>query len=673
MNVRFLILFLSILCHSVAFAQKAKDYSAVIQDLASRLEVTKMPSQPLRLAIIPFGNTQSSTSNRFGDYVTESIISKLNGDPNKYKIFERKRLDAILKEDELMLSDLMLPEAAQKIGKLVPIDALFSGTYTKLKTYVDLSARLIDVTSGEILVSFSGRIKLTRNLKVLFPLNEQSVGESTDFNLRVKSEVAVAETKDTRTVEEICKERFKEFEIKLNNLSTPEKINAVSKEAMKVPFVNKCGEIHFDVIYYYTRYKIVQPEYESFLIATLDTIALPMLDDRAYAIVKYMARDSIIDARDWKVGLNLISKGNYNISSYVSYLLGRSKSSEQEFKERADAYFAMGVNHKIGLPVALSANELFFEMMEGLPDGDFKRPYVYEKYGSTLTLDTRSATKLNGILVSMYRYDYRPAMKTKIMGWIADFFSNHVDEKSPEHLFDLALATQLTDDAERNKEKLMDYPRADLMLLIDKCRDKFSEYALKSPYKSLQEDCINFCIKYNIPIKGRIPSLSEADAILKGKDLDRQLEVMKMLVQMESRPKSLEGTLTALLSRHNLDEKEKLTEIQTMAIKVLGNIKATQPAAINYMISKLRSFDYDESDFSSEALAKIGQPAVTSLINLLNSTNNQDGGLRYKIVVILGKIGEGAKPAVPSLKKLQAENTNSDIKYAIEAALETIR
>ncbi len=58
-----------------------------------------------------------------------------------------------------MLSDLMLPEAAQKIGKLVPIDALFSGTYTRLKTYIDVSARLIDVTSGEILVSFSGRIR----------------------------------------------------------------------------------------------------------------------------------------------------------------------------------------------------------------------------------------------------------------------------------------------------------------------------------------------------------------------------------------------------------------------------------------------------------------------------------------------------------------------------------
>ncbi len=182
----------------------------MIDDLASRLESAHVSAQPLRLAIIPFGNTQSQTSNRFGDYVTESIIGKLN--PGKYKIFERKRLDAILREDELMLSDLMLPEAAQKIGKLVPIDALFSGTYTKLKTYIDVSARLIDVTSGEILVSFSGRIKMTKNLKILFLLNEPPAPDnSMTINLKPPTVKTENPTLDQKSIEEICKERVTEF------------------------------------------------------------------------------------------------------------------------------------------------------------------------------------------------------------------------------------------------------------------------------------------------------------------------------------------------------------------------------------------------------------------------------------------------------------------------------
>lgn len=196
--------------HNFVSAQKPKNFSVVIDDLASRLESAHVSAQPLRLAIIPFGNTQSQTSNRFGDYVTESIIGKLN--PGKYKIFERKRLDAILREDELMLSDLMLPEAAQKIGKLVPIDALFSGTYTKLKTYIDVSARLIDVTSGEILVSFSGRIKMTKNLKILFLLNEPPAPDnSMTINLKPPTVKTENPTLDQKSIEEICKERVTEF------------------------------------------------------------------------------------------------------------------------------------------------------------------------------------------------------------------------------------------------------------------------------------------------------------------------------------------------------------------------------------------------------------------------------------------------------------------------------
>src|SRR4051812_38593573 len=118
MRLKWILFFVTVV--TCTYAQKAKDYSAVINELADKLQAAHLSEQPIRLAVVPLSNTQSSYSNRFGEYVTESLISKLSDQPAKYKIFERKRLDAILKEDELILSDLMLPEAAQKIGKLAP-------------------------------------------------------------------------------------------------------------------------------------------------------------------------------------------------------------------------------------------------------------------------------------------------------------------------------------------------------------------------------------------------------------------------------------------------------------------------------------------------------------------------------------------------------------------------
>jgi HEAT repeat protein len=148
---------------------------------------------------------------------------------------------------------------------------------------------------------------------------------------------------------------------------------------------------------------------------------------------------------------------------------------------------------------------------------------------------------------------------------------------------------------------------------------------------------------------------------------------MKLLVQMGSKPKPLELTLIALFDKRSLEDKNQLITVQAYAIEVLGNIPTKDPKAINYMISKLMSYNYKENDNAEEALSKIGQPAVQPLMNKLKNTTIHDGGLRYKLVVLLGKNGKNAKVAEPLLLKIQKESTNKDILYAIEAALQAIK
>ncbi|MCE7862338.1 MAG: hypothetical protein DYG99_02230 [Bacteroidetes bacterium CHB5] len=63
-----------------------------------------------------------------GEYLTETIIGSISGHPDKLKLFERTRTGAILKEHEFILTDLMKPAAALKIGQLAPFDAILSGT-----------------------------------------------------------------------------------------------------------------------------------------------------------------------------------------------------------------------------------------------------------------------------------------------------------------------------------------------------------------------------------------------------------------------------------------------------------------------------------------------------------------------------------------------------------------
>lgn len=223
----------------------------------------------------------------------------------------------------------------------------------------------------------------------------------------------------------------------------------------------------------------------------------------------------------------------------------------------------------------------------------------------------------------------------------------------------------------QNKQIRKEFPDADLKLLTQRCHDKFSSYALLTPYQSQKDDRINFCVKYNISIPGVIPSQEEADVILKGNNLPEQLRVMKLLVLMDTPPKKIENTFIALLNKRSLEDRGTMNEIQTLAIEVLGNCTTTQVTAIEYMISVLPHYGND-TEAAKVALVKIGKPAVNPITARLDKTTDQDGGLQFQLITLLGKIGKDAAVSEKSIQRVLAITRNSDVRYAAEAAIQSI-
>jgi HEAT repeat protein len=106
---------------------------------------------------------------------------------------------------------------------------------------------------------------------------------------------------------------------------------------------------------------------------------------------------------------------------------------------------------------------------------------------------------------------------------------------------------------------------------------------------------------------------------------------------------------------------------------VLGRLKTTNAKAIERMIQMVSSYNYQEADRAKEALINIGPGAVQPLIRRLQSTSVQEDGLRYQIVLMLGKIGKPARAAEAALRVLLQKTTNSDVRYVIEATLDAIK
>ena len=676
-----MLIFISLFGCVISHAQKAKEHAEIVTELVEKIESIKPAGKPFRIAVVPFvSSNPAETSKAFGEYLTESITGKLSEKPQAFKVFERQRLDAVFKENELMLSGMMKPSEALKIGQLLPLDALFSGTYTKLKTYVEVSGRLIDVASGEIMTSYSGRIKMTKNIKTLFdapvastvtPANPQG---STAANITIINQINPTQQVAIKTKEEICKQKVQAFRVWLEDLSTTEKINAAVAEGMKTPFDNLCGQLHYDLIYSLTRYHLYPSNYKRFLAATIDTIAFPTNDERAYEICRYWDDDKHIDGEEWKSGFSAMRKvGNYSLSSYVSYLIGRTDDSPEQLKDRLDQLMALAQNQKLGLPRPMAYNDAFLEVWEGLDKSEELKIYLYETFSKNLTMDAKSVPKIYSKLSSLYKESDRSEEKSKVLNWLIRLFNDYSFEKSHEELYDFAFAFQLTSNESTKQRISKEYPASDLKIVVNECKSRFTEYALLSPYNSQKEDRINFCVQNNIPVPGVIPTMTEADNILKGQNLDEQLRVMKLLVQMKEVSKTLEPTLIALLDRKSLEDKEKMTEIQSLAAEVLGHLKTSNAKAIERMMQMVTSFNYQEADRAKAALVEIGKPAVQPLIKKLQTISAQDGGLQYQIILMLGKIGKDAKPAEATLKSLLQKTTNSDVRYIIEATLDAIK
>jgi curli biogenesis system outer membrane secretion channel CsgG len=113
-----------------------------------------------------------------GKGMADQVVDALVND-GSFRVIERKKLDTVLAEQDFSQSDRADPSAAKlsKVGKVLGVRYIIAGSITKFsteargggvrvkgiglggkktKSEVNLTARLIDTTTGEILISAKG-------------------------------------------------------------------------------------------------------------------------------------------------------------------------------------------------------------------------------------------------------------------------------------------------------------------------------------------------------------------------------------------------------------------------------------------------------------------------------------------------------------------------------------
>lgn len=152
-----------------------------------------------RVAIMDFdyGTVRTNVAQVFGSDqdvgkgIADMLVDRLVND-GKYSVIERKALDKLITEQNFSNSDRADPSSAARLGKLLGVDAIIIGSITQFgrddkskavgavgatasrlgiggagtkeaKAVVQITARLINVETGEILASVQGKGQSTRS------------------------------------------------------------------------------------------------------------------------------------------------------------------------------------------------------------------------------------------------------------------------------------------------------------------------------------------------------------------------------------------------------------------------------------------------------------------------------------------------------------------------------
>jgi len=105
-----------------------------------------------RVAVIDFEQKafQEFQGKQIGEIVAEWLITSL-ANTGRFEVVERAQLQKILKEQQLGISGMINQETAAKMGELLGVKVIVSGSVIQIGNTYDVNARLISVEDGSII------------------------------------------------------------------------------------------------------------------------------------------------------------------------------------------------------------------------------------------------------------------------------------------------------------------------------------------------------------------------------------------------------------------------------------------------------------------------------------------------------------------------------------------
>lgn len=128
---------------------------------------SKADFQKTKIAVLDFQlQGKGYDTADMGKIVAEWLITALVKE-GRFDVIERRLLEKILSEQKLVMTGLVDEESATKLGKLLGVKIIISGSVMKFQGFMEVNARIIDVESASIITAESVKSSTAVRLEAL--------------------------------------------------------------------------------------------------------------------------------------------------------------------------------------------------------------------------------------------------------------------------------------------------------------------------------------------------------------------------------------------------------------------------------------------------------------------------------------------------------------------------
>lgn len=137
----------------------AEDLETGIQEMAKQLSAAMGGGKVKKIAVVEFPDLNGYQS-ALGQFIAEELVTQLSTGSNagQFDVVERRQLARVLQEQELTDSSLFDAQSISKIGKILGIEAVVTGSIADLGTDIKINARAISVETAKVFAAASTKI-----------------------------------------------------------------------------------------------------------------------------------------------------------------------------------------------------------------------------------------------------------------------------------------------------------------------------------------------------------------------------------------------------------------------------------------------------------------------------------------------------------------------------------